>query len=449
MNRTSSRHTTAPGRILPHALEPRRLLSAGVVDGTLRVVGSNAADAIVVYQSPAHAVGQFVVSIRERPNNAPREEFRFPMEGIASISVRGLAGDDVIRLDGLSESDLVVRIPSRIDGGLGNDLIVGTDSRDFITGGFGQDYVNARAGDDWVDGGWGRDDLNGGDGNDILSGGYGDDAVYGQAGNDSLRGGPGSDYVGSPGFASTDGAAPTQEPGDDLLLGGSGEDWVLGGAGADRVFGNAGRDHFSPLDAEPAEVRDRLPTEPTDVPTPTGEGYVTFAFRGTVTHVSPPPAGIRGGGVVDGVNWPQPGAEFRGTLTFNPIGPSTTSPAGTVTLEIDEFRWSGPASYVLTRDRPEGDSFEAGDWIPSLELVSHPEIAAFLDRWNFRLHIDGDPALLNGPRLPMTPPSLEHARAATLTLTGDSGFNTSPSPYLSIYATLDELTLAPEGPPGP
>ena len=43
MNRTSSRRATTPGRIRPPALEPRRLLSAGVVDGTLRVVGSTAA----------------------------------------------------------------------------------------------------------------------------------------------------------------------------------------------------------------------------------------------------------------------------------------------------------------------------------------------------------------------------------------------------------------------
>src|SRR4029453_13615572 len=42
----------------PEALEPRRLLSATVVNGTLHIVGTNTGDAIVVYAPPPPPVGR-------------------------------------------------------------------------------------------------------------------------------------------------------------------------------------------------------------------------------------------------------------------------------------------------------------------------------------------------------------------------------------------------------
>lgn len=432
-------------------LESRRLLSASVVNGTLFVVGTGAADSIVLYASPPHAPGHYVVSIRAAADNAPVEELRFPAAGVSAVSVRALAGDDTVRLDALNERDQDVRVPSRIDGGPGNDTLVGTDARDFIRGGFGNDLIVAKGGGDWVDGGGGLDDLRGGDGNDSVYGGQGHDSVYGEAGHDRLHGGAGDDHVGSPGSAGD--AAQAPEPGNDLLFGGSGEDWMSGGAGTDRVFGGFGRDHFSPLDAVGAEARDRTPAEPRDVPTPAGDGYVTFAFRGTVTRVMAPPPGTGGG--TDSADWPRPGTEFHGTYTFNPATPDTggsansgvyTTPNGPVNVRVGGLRWAGQASAIVTHDTPAGDIYEAGDWIPSVELVSHPEIAAVLDRWNFALRIDGGPNLLGDSRLPMAPPSLDRATKGTLTLTGDNGMNTSPVPYLVIEATLDSLTVVPTPP---
>ena len=62
----------------------------------------------------------------------------------------------------------------------------------------------------------------------------------------------------------------------------------MNGGEGDRVYGGAGRDHFSPLDARRPRSRPRRQFEPLDVPTPDGRGYLTFAFRGTVTSVPYP-----------------------------------------------------------------------------------------------------------------------------------------------------------------
>ncbi|QID17096.1 retention module-containing protein [Nitrogeniibacter mangrovi] len=62
-----------------------------------------------------------------------------------------------------------------LDGGGGNDILVGTDLVDTLNGGDGNDTLY---------GGGGNDTLNGGDGNDLLVGG---------AGNDTLTGGLGAD----------------------------------------------------------------------------------------------------------------------------------------------------------------------------------------------------------------------------------------------------------------
>ena len=439
--------STPRGTCPPERLEARRLLSAAVENGTLSIVGTEAGDSIVVYASPPQAAGFYVVSIRAAKDNAPIEEFRFPVADVSSVTVRALSGDDTVRLDALGESGQDVRVPCRIDGGLGNDILVGTAAGDFIKGGLGNDLLIGKGGDDWMDGGWGVDDLRGGDGNDSLEGGPGNDYVYGEAGDDRLSGGLGNDRIGYPG-SSTDGT-PAPEPGNDLLLGGLGNDWVNGGEGADLIYGGAGRDHFSPLDAQPLQVRDRSPFEPKDVPTPDGRGYLTFAFHGTVQSVS---TAAGSGGADDPIHWPRPGTEFRGTYTFNPLAPDTsmdrtsgvfTTPNGPVSVEIGDFRWSGPSSVVVTHDGPGGDVFEAGDWIPGLTLLNHPEVAQLLDRWHLSLRIDGDRSLLPDYRLQTDPPSLQRATKATLTLTADNGMSTAPGPYLVITATLDALTREP------
>lgn len=102
----------------------------------------------------------------------------------------------------------------------------------------GNDSFGGSDGDDWdynsdsditplVNGGLGNDTMLGNDGNDMLVGAEGDDSLLGNDGNDDLSGGAGDDFL--------DGGA-----GDDLLSPVPGTDTVIGGSGSDTVvFGGA------------------------------------------------------------------------------------------------------------------------------------------------------------------------------------------------------------------
>lgn len=94
--------------------------------------------------------------------------------------------------------DSSVRVPTTIEGGAGNDTVIGSQQNDQFTGGdgndlfFGQggnDRASGQAGNDLLVGGAGIDLLNGDDGRDILIGGQGTDILRGGAGEDILVGG--------------------------------------------------------------------------------------------------------------------------------------------------------------------------------------------------------------------------------------------------------------------
>ena len=85
------------------------------------------------------------------------------------------AGNDTFR--GHVGSDRQPRLV--IDGGPGNDVIAGTDSRDDIDGGAGRDSLYGLDDTDGLDGGPDADTLFGGNGNDAVDGGTGQDHIYG------------------------------------------------------------------------------------------------------------------------------------------------------------------------------------------------------------------------------------------------------------------------------
>jgi Ca2+-binding RTX toxin-like protein len=103
-----------------------------------------------------------------------------------TLTVNGLGGNDYIN---------AVRthtVALTIDGGAGNDTILGGQAGNVLIGG---------AGNDLIIGGNGNDDIRGGDGNDLLIGGKGNDRIRGGRGNDILIGGPGHDDLnGGDGF---------------------------------------------------------------------------------------------------------------------------------------------------------------------------------------------------------------------------------------------------------
>ncbi|MEA2710706.1 MAG: hypothetical protein QOF78_3307 [Phycisphaerales bacterium] len=200
------------------------------------------------------------------------------------LTISGNGGDDKIHI-GLPDEYAGWLIT--INGGAGNDAIVGSaaaerivagDGNDFVLGNGGRDTIYAEAGDDsvrgggssdFIDGGAGNDTLRGDAGNDRISGGDGFDRIRGSLGNDSLAGGSSKDFIG--GEAGNDelqgdGGADVLAGGedDDVVFGGAGDDnangndgddFLSGGSGDDQLFGGGGNDGFNPGDQE-GEARD-------------------------------------------------------------------------------------------------------------------------------------------------------------------------------------------------
>ena len=127
-----------------------------------------------------------------------------------------------------------------MNGGPGNDRLIGTDTSELIRARAGNDIVLARGGPDTVVGGAGRDRLFGQRGNDRLSGNAGNDRIDGGRDSDRLFGGPGNDLL--LGRAGRD--VLSGGKGRDRLLGGSGNDLLNGGSGRDRLEGGPGNDRL-------------------------------------------------------------------------------------------------------------------------------------------------------------------------------------------------------------
>lgn len=107
------------------------------------------------------------------------------MSGFASIS--GSDGNDLLAASG--------EVAHLIDGGAGNDTIVGQKGNDTLIGGDGHDFILGSTGTDLLMGDAGNDTLDGGTGDDTLIGGIGNDKLIGSDGNDHLIGGAGTDTL--------------------------------------------------------------------------------------------------------------------------------------------------------------------------------------------------------------------------------------------------------------
>ena len=123
-------------------------------------------------------------------------------------------------------------------GGAGIDLLYGdslsaaqgtASANDFLDGGEGNDELHGQEGDDVLYGGAGNDFLSGEDGNDVEDGGAGDDLIFTYLGNDSLAGGAGVDQL-------------YGDVGNDILDGGDDADTLYGGDGSDQLYGGRGAD---------------------------------------------------------------------------------------------------------------------------------------------------------------------------------------------------------------
>jgi Ca2+-binding RTX toxin-like protein len=151
-----------------------------------------------------------------------------------------------------------------VDGGFGDDTILGGGGLDSLYGGGGNDSIFGAAladviyggtGDDRIDGGVDNDVLYGGDGNDTLLAGFGsNEGFFGGAGNDAYQ------ILGT--AVTTFGYNVNLETGNDqfgkvfssieTILGGDGADTLVGrndtaelldgGGGSDTIYGSGGND---------------------------------------------------------------------------------------------------------------------------------------------------------------------------------------------------------------
>jgi Ca2+-binding RTX toxin-like protein len=182
----------------------------------------------------------------------------FITDDSGKLRVRGTDGDDeillrqgTVRLNGLDTGafDPATVTSVEIDGGEGDDVIIGGNWPAYVLGGAGNDRISWAGADSTLSGGGGNDAIDGGNAREVMNGGPGDDTLRSGAGRDFIRGGAGRDYLdGGPqrDIIRGDGGRDILfgHGGNDHLDGGPGDDRLYGGPGADHLFGGRGNDHL-------------------------------------------------------------------------------------------------------------------------------------------------------------------------------------------------------------
>jgi hypothetical protein len=149
---------------------------AGLVDGTLFVIGTDGKDVIHVHEHwrrdriTVHAH----LDIRHhgwwwhRHSTSTHVYQTFAAEDVDQIVVHALGGNDHVHVGGWfygTAKDAV------IFGGDGNDHLIGSRGNDVIVGGAGNDHIYGGRGRDILIGGEGRDKVDGGSNDDLVIGG--------------------------------------------------------------------------------------------------------------------------------------------------------------------------------------------------------------------------------------------------------------------------------------
>ena len=142
-----------------------------------------------------------------------------------------------------------------IEGGAGDDQIIGNQHANRLSGGLGADLLQGGGGADTLDGGLGLDTLEGGAGDDLYHVADAHDLIieHDHEGQDSARltaNFVGASYVLAQHVETLDASAVQQSltlTGNDsanLILGGAGNDMLIGGLNADTLRGGAGDDVY-------------------------------------------------------------------------------------------------------------------------------------------------------------------------------------------------------------
>jgi len=161
--------TGGPG-YLPNALFKHPKL----VHGLLRIGGTPAADKLAL-RIKAGDPNTLQVDVGDDGS----ADFSFDRGKIASISIATGGGDDAVRIDE-SNGVFTDTIPTRIDGGPGNDNLAGGSGAETLLGGSGNDVIDGNKGADTAL-------LGSGDDTFVWDPGDGSDVVEGQDGLDTMR----------------------------------------------------------------------------------------------------------------------------------------------------------------------------------------------------------------------------------------------------------------------
>jgi Ca2+-binding RTX toxin-like protein len=142
--------------------------SAKVDNDTLNLVGDDAGDKLTVFVDTANVL----VDVGEDGSI----DFTLDSSTFSAISVKAQGGDDQVRIQHVS-SQATESIT--VDGGTGNDTLIGGFMAETLIGGAGNDFVDGNLGADTVQLGSGNDTFNWdpGDSNDTVEGQGGTDVV--------------------------------------------------------------------------------------------------------------------------------------------------------------------------------------------------------------------------------------------------------------------------------
>ena len=157
---------------------------AEVTGGTLTITGSQAPDRIALRLSATDA-NQLQVDIGDDGS----ADATFDLSTFRAIAVAAGNGDDSVRIDQVNGIFTTTKA-TRIDGGNGDDTLIGGSGNEVLVGGRGNDVIDGNGGADTAFLGKGDDTFiwDPGDGSDVVEGDSGSDTMIfnGAAGNEIM-----------------------------------------------------------------------------------------------------------------------------------------------------------------------------------------------------------------------------------------------------------------------
>jgi Ca2+-binding RTX toxin-like protein len=141
--------------------------------GVLTIDGTKASDKIALRLAAGDPA-----TLQVDANDDGTGDFSFARERVAKIVISARAGNDAVRIDE-SNGAFTDSIPTRLDGGDGNDRLAGGKGIETLLGGAGSDSIDGNGGNDLALLGAGADTF-------VWDPGDGSDTVEGQGGTDTM-----------------------------------------------------------------------------------------------------------------------------------------------------------------------------------------------------------------------------------------------------------------------